>query len=91
MQLAGASISTGTANWAYLMMVCPKMRIPLGYSVSPDQCENIASKLLSVPLPRLGFNQHLPREVVFGPISTGGLAFHDLCVEESVRDLCQFF
>ena len=87
-QLTGASILTGTANLAYRMMVCPKLEYPLGVTqFSPDQCAKIASKLLSVQLPRLGFNRHLPRAVVFGPISMGGLGLHDLYVEQGVRQI----
>jgi hypothetical protein len=83
LQLAGASIPTGTANLAYHMMVCLKLKYPLGVTqFSPDQLAKIASKLLSVQLPGLGFNRHMPRAVVFGPISMG-----DLYVEQGVRQI----
>ena len=33
----------------------------------------------------MGYNQHMPREIVFGPTSLGGLAFHDLYIEQGIK------
>ena len=33
----------------------------------------------------MGYNRHMPREVVYGPIQMGGLGMHDLYIEQGIK------
>jgi hypothetical protein len=49
--------------------------------------ENIQKPIITLVLSRIGFNSHMPREVVFAPIHFGGLGLLDLTVEQGLSQV----
>ena len=78
--------SKSATERGFRAMVYPKLEFPLTVTqFSQKQCDRILSPILNVCLPKMGFNRHMPREVVYGPISAGGLGFHDLFIEQGIK------
>jgi len=78
--------SKSATERGFRAMVYPKLEFPLTVTqFSQKQCDRILSPILNVCLPKMGFNRHMPREVVFGPLCAGGLGFHDLYIEQGIK------
>ena len=87
-RLASSQLPSGTARLAYSMLICPKIEYPLAVTqFTQDQCNRIASPIVCAALSSMGFNQHMPREIVFGPHSLGGIGLHNLYVEQGIRHI----
>ena len=50
------------------------------------QLQSIQTQFISALLNKLGFNQHYPRAVVYGPHELGGLQLIDLRYEQGVQN-----
>ena len=87
-RLSSAQISKATARLAYRMLICPKLEYPLTVTqFSQDECARLSSPVVCTALSCMGFNQHMPRSIVFGPPSLGGIGMHDLYVEQGIKHL----
>ena len=88
MLLAGSTIDADTARVGYHMMVCPMIEYPLTVTqFSQKDCDMIVSPVLRACLSKMGYNQNMPKEVVFGPVELGGLGMHDLFIEQGIRQI----
>ena len=86
--LSGSSLSRDTACLGYKMMVCPKIEFPLTVTqFSQKECDSISAPFIRVSLSKMGFNCNMPREVIYGPPSVFGLGFHDLYVEQGIKQV----
>jgi ribonuclease HI len=56
-------------------------------NLSRKECDTIQSKAISHILAKSGYNRHMPRSVVFGPSSLGGIGFTDLYTEQGVSHI----
>lgn len=67
------------ANLAYLQYYLSKIPYPLPVTTFTDtQLNRIESPSIRALLPKLGYNRHFPRKVVFGPTKLGGMGMQPL-------------
>jgi hypothetical protein len=86
LRLAGSSIAKRTARLGYKTMVCTALEFPLGVTqFSQKQCDTITSPVLRTCLSKMGYNRNTPKEVVYGPTEMGGIAMHDLFIEQGIQ------
>jgi hypothetical protein len=72
-------------NQCYTTVFAPAIKYVLpGTSLDSAFLINIQKPILLLVLPKLGFNQHMPREVVLAPLHFGGLGLMDLVVEQGL-------
>jgi hypothetical protein len=63
----------------------PALSYPLHHTLFTDQqCDSIQSSFINAILPKMDFNRHMPRVVIFGPQIYGGVALADAKVEQTV-------
>ena len=71
---------------AYIVYECryrAMIRYPLAVTqFSTDQCNNLQRPVIDAMLPKMGLNRKMPRVVVYGPMSLGGLEIMDLRLEQ---------
>ena len=71
------------AQMAYSIYYKPMIEYPLSITTFSDQeCDDIHSKFVHKCLPKMGFNRHMPRLVVFGPKKYGGMDYFDLKIQQ---------
>ena len=89
LRIAGSTLNREAARVGYFSMVCPKLEFPLGATqFTQKECDDISSPVLRACLSQMGFNCHMPREVVYGPPSLFGLGMHDYYIEQGTQQLC---
>jgi hypothetical protein len=76
------------AQMAYSIYYKPMIEYPLSLTTFSDQeCDNIHSKFVHRCLPKMGFNRHMPRIVIFGPKKYGGMNYFDLKLQQLHKHL----
>jgi hypothetical protein len=71
------------AQMAYSIYYKPMNEYPLSITTfSNKECDDIHSKFVHKCLPKMGFNRHMPRLVIFGPKQYGGMDYFDLKVQQ---------
>jgi len=86
LRIAGSSLDKAATRLGYRTIVCPRLEFPLTVTqFSQEQCDRISSPVLNACLAKMGYNRHMPREVVYGPITMGGLGMHDLYIEQGIK------
>ena len=64
----------------------PALTHPLHHTLFTDaQCNIIQSSIINAILPKMGYNRHMPRAVIFGPTTYGGSGLADAKVEQAVH------
>ena len=53
------------------------------------QLEKIQHPIIQVILQRLGYNENMPKDVIYGPTTTGGLGFHHLFSLQGLQKIKQ--
>eukprot|EP00957_Ditylum_brightwellii_P117540 8964548-Ditylum_brightwellii.AAC.1 len=56
-------------------------------SLTPKQCKDLQTILMSRLLPRLGYHQLFPHAVAFGPEKYGGIGLQSLAGEQAVAKI----
>eukprot|EP00957_Ditylum_brightwellii_P132749 10122648-Ditylum_brightwellii.AAC.1 len=56
-------------------------------SLTPEQCKDLQTILMSRLLPRLGYHQHFPHTVAFGPEKYGGIGLQSLVGKQAVAKI----
>jgi hypothetical protein len=78
-------MSATDAQQGYNSVFLPSITYPLAATqISWDKLESIQSSVTLSVLPRMGFNRHFPRAVVYAPKHCGGLGLKHLAVEQGV-------
>jgi hypothetical protein len=78
-------MSASDAQQGYNSVFLPSITYPLAATqISWDKLESIQSSVTLSVLPRMGFNRHFPRAVVYAPKHCGGLGLKHLVVEQGV-------
>jgi len=86
LRIAGSNLNRTAARIGYRTIVCPRLEFPLTVTqFSQKQCDQISSPVLNACLAKMGYNRNMPREVVYGPIQSGGLGMHDLFIEQGIK------
>ena len=86
LRLARAHIDRDTARLGYSTIISARLEFPLTVTqFTQAQCDLISSPVLNVCLTKMGYNKHMPREVVYGPKQMGGLGLHDLYIEQGIK------
>jgi len=57
--------------------------------MSPDDIYKTQATVTTLFLNKMGYNQHMPRAVVYAPATVGGLDFCHLGVEQGVQQVLQ--
>jgi hypothetical protein len=71
------------AQMAYSIYYKPMIEYPLSLTTFTDrECDTIHSKFVHRCLPKMGFNRHMPRIVIFGPKKYGGMNYFDLKLQQ---------
>jgi hypothetical protein len=66
-------------------IIYPTMKYGLAATTIKFQdLANIQAPLINAILPTLGYNRHMPRALVYGPIAFGGMGIHHLGTEQGV-------
>ena len=83
-------------SWQDTETIYREMRLsPVGYCLpitqfDVKQCKTIQSPSLNAILPKMGFNHHFPRDVVFGPSGYQGKGLDDYEVKQYTSHLARF-
>jgi hypothetical protein len=78
-----ANISRTNARRIYKNIWLPSLQYPLAVTLfMKAQCIDIMKSFVSAYLPKLGFNCHMPREVIFGAYRYGGFQFAHLYFQQ---------
>jgi hypothetical protein len=76
------------ANQGYTTVFAPSVKYVLPVtSICPSKLSNIQKISVSSILPRIGFNKHMPRSVVFASKSRGGIGVLNLPTEQGVSQI----
>ena len=71
---------------AYRTVLFPSVTYPLGaIYFSPQQCNTLQNLAAQEYLPKLGFNQKLPKAILFGPTKYGGWGEKDLYIQMIIQ------
>jgi hypothetical protein len=85
---AQSSFSTMDIHQCYTTVFAPAIKYVFpGTSLSESFLYKLQLPILNLVLPKLGFNQHMPRDVVLAPLHFGGLGLMDLYVEQGVAHI----
>ena len=72
----------------YQVRYKPALSYPLHHTIfTHPQCNTSQSPFINTILPKIGFNRHMPRVVIFGPSHLGGAALADGKVEQAVSHI----
>ena len=62
------------------------LRFPLAVTqFTVEECNEIQRHFYAVLLPRIGFNRHIKRDIIFGPTALGGRELFDLRLEQQIH------
>ena len=82
-QLYCAQINRKTATIAYHSIFVPSIRYSLPCtSMTMKECDTILSKSMPSMLSIMGINRNMPKRVIYGPISHGGLGLTHFYTEQ---------
>ena len=86
-----ANLTKQEAQAAYDMMWFPSLSYGLGTTnLSYRELNKIQKPIINHILPKLGYNRHLPRAVVFGSSKFGGLNLKHLYIDQGTKHVTQF-
>jgi hypothetical protein len=78
-------LSQTNMQLCYRTVFSPSVKYVLpATSLDPDFLDKVQRPIIALVLSKLGFNQHMPREVVLAPLHFGGLGLIDLIVEQGI-------
>jgi hypothetical protein len=84
-RIIDAAMKRHSAYLIFQINYKPALSYPLHHTLFTDQqCDSIQSSFINAILPKMGFNRHMPRVVIFGPQIYGGVALADAKVEQTV-------
>jgi hypothetical protein len=82
-QFGSGPINKWSARRAYLNIYLPSMTYSLPVtSFTRYELSTIQNAPLSVLIPAMGFNRHMPLAIKFGPLTKGGMDFRHLYAEQ---------
>ena len=85
-----SALSRTEANAAYETIWFPSLSYGLGSTnLMQQQLDGIQKPIVNYILPKLGYNRHFPRAVVFGSPRFGGLNFKSLYADQGVKHITQ--
>lgn len=83
-----APLNQNDVNTGYTSVILPTLKYGLGATNIPwYKLDKIQQQLTHTILPKMGFNRHLPRAIVYGPESCGGLGLQRLSVEQGLAHI----
>jgi hypothetical protein len=72
-------------------IIYPTIKYGLEATTIPwSELDKIQAKLTNKLLPKLGFNQHMPRELVHAPVYFGGIGIQRIATEQGIQHLQHF-
>jgi hypothetical protein len=89
--ITGSSLSREEAWCSYILHFLPAVNFSLPVSnFTETQCEKIQSPAVMAVLPKLHFNRHTARSIVFGPVVMGGIGLPHTYANQSISQLQLF-
>ncbi len=86
--MQAAPLTKDEAFMSYTRIYIPSLRYGLGTCFFPPQDLLIIQRpAIRTILPKMGFNRHLPRAVVFGPRNLGALGLPSLVFEQGLQQV----
>jgi len=86
--IATSSITRAQATTAWNSIYIPSVAYPLlATYFQEEDLTSLENRALMAFLPKMGFNRHTARAVVYGPEERGGLGIKNLYVEQSVEQI----
>ena len=86
--MRAATLTKDEATMSYTRIYIPSLRYGLGTCyLPPKDLLQIQRPAVNAILPKMGFNRHLPRAVVYGPADKGGLGLPSLIFEQGLQQL----
>ena len=86
--MQAASLTKDEAVLSYSRIYIPSLRYGLGTCFfSSKQLIQIQRPAVNTILPKMGFNRHLPRSVVYGPQCLGALGLPSLVFEQGLQQI----
>jgi hypothetical protein len=80
-----SNLSQSNMQLCYRTVFGPSIKYVLpATTLDPDFLDRVQRPLISLILSKLGFNQHMPKEVVLAPLHFGGLGLFDLIIEQGI-------
>lgn len=87
-KIMSSTLPQEAALLSYNVYLLPKLGYPLpALTFTEDQCRTLQSPTLLAVLPKVRFNRHTARSIVFGPIKYGGLNIKSLYSVQSLGQL----
>ncbi|GFH47803.1 hypothetical protein CTEN210_04279 [Chaetoceros tenuissimus] len=87
-RVATSNITRQQAYMIHSIQYKPAIVYPLQHTTFTDkQCKTIQTPMVNALLPKMGFNRHMPRAVVFGPSRYGGIELITLETEQLASHL----
>jgi hypothetical protein len=79
------------AWYFYKACFIPSVSYPLANShFSKESLQTIQRKAMSIIVAKCGFNRHMKREVLYGPLNLGGAAFSELYDQQGIGQVTSF-
>jgi hypothetical protein len=89
--ITGSSLSREEAWCSYILHFLPAVTFSLPVSsFTETQCEKNQSPAIMAVLPKLHFNRHTARSIVFGPVAMGGIGLPHIYATQSIGQLQLF-
>ena len=83
-----APLTKDEATLSYSRIYIPSLRYGLGTChFTPGDLQRIQRPAVNVVLPKMGYNRHLPRPVVYGPTCLGAVGLPCLIFEQGLQQL----
>jgi hypothetical protein len=85
---AGCHLSPADVTQGYQSILIPGLRYGMSATtITQKQLRKSQQIISKVILPKLGYNRHMPRQVVYAPKHFGGIGLLDLSVEQGLAQL----
>ncbi len=89
--IVGSSLNREEAYCSYILYFTPKTSFSLPVmTLTKAECNAIQSPTISTVLPKLHFNRHTARSIIFCPSKYGGLGLPDLYCTQGIGQLSLF-
>ena len=86
--MQSANLTRDEAFLSFTRIYIPSLRYGLGTCSFPiSDLIRIQRPAINAILPKMGYNRHLPRAVVFGPRNFGALGLPSLVFEQGIQQL----
>ena len=86
--LERTKLSRVESNLVYKVRFKPRLHYPLAVTTFNDkQADEIERPFINAVLPKLGFNRKMPRVVVFGPKSMGGVGLTKISYDQIIKHI----